>query len=182
MDDLFTFWKDNKENMHSIDSSSLHIPQEGDSEESHFRKSVCFFSASGSARQASQPEPAMAERPLVLQSQILASETWHGKVIRTDGESLILDLRNAKQTTIRRIIRVRKNIVKGEVNSVFVGMTVSLLYNKKRTFKWENGYKEAVVETTEIRLRQPSLIPAEARRREIEEKMKRYSYMFSDDV
>ena len=117
--------------------------------------------------------------PKVLPN-LVAYDVWKGEVVGVEDNSLVLDVRNEKFKTIRRVLRVKKSCIEGDVNHAFKGMEVSILYKKFKTFQYINEYKEVVEETTQFLLSQPSQIPLSSRLKDFEERMKRYSYMFED--
>lgn len=131
-------------------------------------------------------EPALTESisspsSLKLQPDLLAFEIWKGSIVQIEDDSIIVDVRNEKIKTVRRVLRVKKKIIEGDVSNAFKGLGVRVLYKKLRIIEFiDNKTKESIKKTTRVILSQPSQIPLEVRDREFEEKMKRYSYMFDD--
>lgn len=118
---------------------------------------------------------------LKLQPELLAFEIWKGSVVQIEDDSFVIDVRNEKIRTVRRVLRVKKKIIEGDVNHAFKGLGVRVLYKKLRIIEFlGNKAKESIKKTTRVILSQPSQIPLEVRDWEFEEKMKRYSYMFEN--
>ena len=164
-----------------MDSSSLAQPSEEYPVEEHRRSGVCFLCVSGSVKREALSEPVLEERPLNYQSLEISSELWQGEIVKIDEQTFTLDIRDSKQSFNRRVIRVKKDleIIIGDKGAAFRGMRVDVLYRKMYENSSDREAKR-IKEEVIIRLRQPSQIPLEARLKEKEEKMKRYSYMFED--
>lgn len=133
---------------------------------SEIRKSVCFFMHSGSA---------MPDKPSIVQENVLGEEKWHGRILKVEEESLILDLRNEQTPQNRLRLRVRKDIVEGELKRINFRTSVIVSYQRVR------NYQGKVENRISIRLREPVDMPEDVLVKEFEARKKRFSYMFTED-
>lgn len=132
---------------------------------SDIKKSVCFFMYSGSA---------LPDKPPILQENVLEEEKWRGRILEVEKESLVLDLRNEQKPENRLRIRVRKDIVEGNLERINYRTSAFVSYQRVR------NYQGIIEKRVSIRLREPAEMPEEILEKEFEARMKRFSYMFSD--
>lgn len=133
---------------------------------SDIRKPVCLFMQSGSA---------MPDKPSIVQEYVLEEEKWRGRIIKVEEESLILDLRNEHTPQNRLRLRVRKDIVEGELERVSLRTSVIVSYQRVR------NYQDRVENRLSIRLREPVEMPENVLEKEFEARKKRFSYMFAEE-
>lgn len=152
------------EPLSSLSTRRTNIEKSDDS--SGMNSSVCFFMHSGGV---------INERHSILQETELRSENWNGYIVGIEEESLILDVRNVEKPQKRLKIRVKKNIVEGDLNRLNENVNVVVSYKRVR------NYKGSIEKRVSVRLREPAIIPEEILERELEDKMKQYSYMFSEE-
>ncbi len=142
------------------------IDKEKRLDSSDIRKSVCFFMHSGSA---------MPDKPSIVQENVLREEKWRGRILKVEEESLILDLRREQAPQNRLKLRVRKNMVEGELKRVSIRTSVIVSYQRVR------NYQGIVENRLSIRLREPVEMPEEVLEKEFEARKKRFSYMFAEE-
>ena len=131
---------------------------------SDISKSVCYYMHS---------ENAMPDKPSMLQESVLVGEKWKGRILDVERESLVLDLRNEQTPQNRLKLRVRKDIVEGDLERINVRTSVIVSYQQVR------NYQGVLEKRISIRLREPVEMPEEILEREFEAKMKKFAYMFS---
>lgn len=124
----------------------------------------------------------VSSNEITMQPELLAYDIWIGEVLKIEEDSFIIDVRNEKMKHIRRILKVKKRRVVGDIENAFKGMDISVIYKKYKTFQYQGIYKQVTKEETRFILSQPVKVPLSVREHEFEERMKRYSYMFKDGV
>lgn len=125
--------------------------------------SSCSFYLSGSV---------MPEKPSMLQETLLSSEKWFGRALEIDSDSLIIDVRNGRNPQNRLKLRVKKDIVEGDLERLNERTNVVVFYARIRNFQGE------IEKRISVRLREPAEIPNDILESEFEARMKLYSYMF----
>lgn len=150
---------------HSLISSERTEDLDGRSNSSNIRTSACLFSHSVSA---------LPDKPAMIQERILDSDQWYGRTIKIEEESIVLDVRNTLNQNKCLKLRVKKNIVEGDLERLCLGMGVIVTYKRVRNFQ------DAVEKSVSVRLREPVEIPVDILNREFEIRKRRFSYMFSE--
>lgn len=109
---------------------------------------------------------------MVLEEQIQV-ETWLGKVVLVETDSVELEVRNDRYPEVKRKLRVQKeNVV--NIEHVFLGIGVEVKYIKKK------NYQAKVEESITVTLRVPPIVPQQILDNEYKEKLERYKYMWEE--
>lgn len=117
----------------------------------------------------------LPEKTTIIQETELFSEKWYGRVVEVENETIILDVRNEKQPQKRIKIRVKKDLVEGDLSRLNAMTNVVVCYTKVRNFQ------DAIEKRVLVRLHEPAEIPQGVLNNEIDAKMRRFSYMFLED-
>ena len=124
----------------------------------------------------------VSSKEITMHPELLAYDIWRGEVLKIEEDSFVIDVHNEKMKHIRRILKVKKRRVMGDIESAFKGMEISVIYKKYKTFQYQGIYKQVTKEEIQFILSQPVKVPLSVREHEFEERMKLYSYMFKDGV
>lgn len=130
------------------------------------KTSVCFFMHSGSV---------LPDKPSIIQEAILGSDKWLGRTIEVKQDSLVIDVRNTHNPQNRLKLRVNKDIIEGDLSHLNERTNVVVSYTRVR------NYQGNIEKRISVRLREPADIPIEIQEKEFEARMKRYSYMFTEE-
>ncbi len=130
------------------------------------RTSVCFFAHSGSV---------LPEKPALLQETDLSTDRWHGYVVDVENESLVIDIRNDIEPQNRLKLRVKKSIVEGDVGNLNELTSVIVYCKRIRT------YQDTIKNEVSVRLREPAVMTDAVLEKDLEAKLARFSYMFTEE-
>ena len=130
------------------------------------KTSVCFFAHSGSV---------LPDKPALLQETELSTDRWHGYVVKVEEESLVIDIRNDMEPQNRLKLRVKKSIVEGDVRNLNELTSVIVYCKRVRT------YQDNIKNKVSVRLREPAVMTETVLEKDLEAKMTRFSYMFTED-
>ena len=150
-----------EEKAKSVQAEAAHPRR--DESTSEVRAGVCFFMHSSVVTK---------EKPSIIQERVVSSEIWNGNVLSVNEESAFLEVRSTKNPLKRLRLKVQKQIVVGNAESLQPGMSVSVSY--QRIINYQGKIKKEAI----VRLREPALIPESVLENEHQEKLKRFSYMF----